>query len=91
MTEPEELDAVSSAELHQRAVAIAKHRLDVRFFWRLFESIPEARAIAGELDEADVQRASNWLFDFRNADAALDDALRPLYIDYLVKHEKPPT
>jgi hypothetical protein len=41
------------------------------------------------LDEADVQRASNWLFDFRNADAALDDALRPIYVDYLLKHEKP--
>jgi hypothetical protein len=91
MTGPDDLEALSSSELHERAVALAKHRLDVRFFWKLFESIPEARAIAGELDEADVQRASNWLFDFRNADAALDDALRPLYIDYLVKHEKPAT
>ncbi len=89
MTEVDELEKLTSSELHERAVALAKHRLDVRFFWRLFESIPEARAIAGELDEADVQRASNWLFDFRNADAALDDALRPVYVDYLVKHEKP--
>jgi len=86
----DELDALSSGELHGRAVALAKHRLDVRFFWKLFESIPEARAIAGELDEADIQRASSWLFDFRNADAALDDALRPIYVDYLLKHEKPP-
>jgi hypothetical protein len=89
MTGPDDLDALSSAELHERAVALAKHRLDVRFFWRLFESVPEARAIAGELDTADVQRASSWLFDLRNADAALDDALRPLYVDYLLKHEKP--
>jgi hypothetical protein len=88
MTSFEELDQLSSAELHERATDLAKHRLDIRFFWKLFESIPEARAVAGEPGavEADIQHASSWLLDFRNADGQLDDALRPVYIEYLLAH-----
>lgn len=84
----EELDQLSSTELHDQAVARAKHHLDIRFFWKLFESIPEARAVAGEAGnmEADIQHASSWLIDFRRTDAKLDEALRPLYIDYLLEH-----
>jgi hypothetical protein len=91
MTTFEELDQLSSAELHERATALAKHRLDVRYFWKLFESIPEARALAGEpgASEADIQHASSWLLDFRNAGGQLDDALRPFYIDYLLDHASP--
>jgi hypothetical protein len=91
MTTFEELDQLSSAELHERATALAKHRLDVRYFWKLFESIPEARALAGEpaVGEADIQHASSWLLDFRNSGGQLDEALRPFYIDYLLDHASP--
>ncbi len=88
MADFEALDALSSAALHDRAVDLAKHRLDIGFFWKLFESIPEARAVTGELRgmEADIQHAWAWLIDFRQAGGQLDDALRPLYIDYLLEH-----
>ncbi len=91
MTSFEELDQLPSHELHDRAADLARHRLDVRFFWKLFESIPEARAIAGHVGgmEADLQHASSWLIDFRKAGGQLDEALRPLYIDYLLEHDKP--
>ena len=83
-----ELDALSSAELHHRAVSLAEHRHDLKFFWHLVEYIPEAEAISGHLNEADgdVQSASSWLKDFADRGGKLDDALRPVYIDYLEKH-----
>jgi hypothetical protein len=88
MTTFEALDGLSSAELHDRATDLAKRRLDIRYFWKLFESIPEARALAGEQGavEADIRHASSWLLDFRNSGGQLDDALRPFYIDYLLEH-----
>jgi len=83
MTTFEALDQLSSAELHDRATDLAKHRLDIRYFWKLFESIPGAV-------EADIRHASSWLLDFRNTGGQLDEALRPFYIDYLLKHAPPP-
>ena len=76
---------LSSAELRDRAVDAARERHDVRFFWRLFESIPEAKMISGNLADAyaDVEDAGTWFDDFVKRDGSLDDALRPVYIDYL--------
>jgi hypothetical protein len=92
MTTFEELDKLSAEELHDRAVDLAKRRRDVRFFWKLFESIPEARAIAGQVGgmEADIQHASSWLRDFRKTGGQLDEVLRPFYIDYLLAHDDVP-
>jgi hypothetical protein len=91
MTTFDDLDRLSSDELHDRAVDLARHRLDIRFFWKLLESLPEARAAAGQLGgmEADVQHASSLLLDLRRR-GRLDEALRPLYIDYLLAHDSPP-
>ncbi len=85
----DELDRLTSEELHDRAVDLAKHRLDVRFFWKLLESIPEARAIGGQVGEmeADLQHASSWLNDFRKTGGRLNEALRPFYIDYILEHD----
>ena len=56
MATRDELDRLSSRELHDRAVRRALHHLDVEFLWELLRAIPAA------------------------------EALRPLYLDYLVKH-----
>jgi hypothetical protein len=87
----EELNQLSAEELHDRAVDLAKRRRDVRFFWKLFESIPEARAISGQVGgmEADIQHASSWLLDFRKTGGRLDEALRPFYMGYLLEHDPP--
>ena len=90
MTERGELDRMSSKELHDRAVDLAKHRLDVGFLWDLLKAIPEAEAATGDFDRAsiDVLRPLALLNDLFDADeGALADALRPLYIDYLEEHE----
>ncbi|MFC3999682.1 hypothetical protein ACFOVU_27465 [Nocardiopsis sediminis] len=85
-----ELERLSSAELHERAVALARHRWDVRFFWRLLEMIPAAEAVAGNLDASDasVAQASGLVHEALSAedDPDVQAALRPIYIDYLSRH-----
>ena len=85
-----ELEKLSSVELHDRAMALARRRLDVGILWRLIEAIPAAQAAAGNLDEAeaDILSLSSLINDFMETDEAgeLADALRPFYIDYLLEH-----
>ena len=85
----DELEALSSAELHDRATRLAWRRLDVSFLWELLRTIPEARAAAGdeERSETDIMRPLALLNDLVDADRGdLAEALRPLYVDYLVEH-----
>ena len=90
MTARSELDALSSEELHDRAVRLAAKRLDVKFFWHLLEAVPAAEAATGHLGdaEADVMTLSARLDDISASGRGdVADALRPLYIDYLERHE----
>ena len=89
MTTIEDLDPFSTQELHDRAFALAKHRHDVRFFWRIARAIPEAEAVDGHPDDTnvDVHYISQWLGNFFDA-RDLGDALRPFYVDYLIEHEQ---
>lgn len=89
MTTREDLEALSSQELHDRATRLAWRRLDVGFFWHLLRTIPGAEAAAGHLErsETDIVRPLALLNDLVDADRGeLADALRPLYIDYLAEH-----
>jgi hypothetical protein len=86
----EELDKLSTAELHHRAVKAAEHHLDIAFFWRLLEYIPIAEAMSGSEARADtdIEHISVWMHDYANRDGTLDEALRPVYIDYLEHHSE---
>jgi hypothetical protein len=91
MATREELEGLSSKELHDRAISLAEHRLDVAFLWRLIKAIPVAEAASGNLPEAQTDVAVGDLVplihDFIHSDEGkLADALRPLYLDYLEKH-----
>lgn len=85
MSDHEDLDALSSRELHDRAFAHALKHVDLKFFLRLLEAAPAAHAGEGELGEAynDVLRPSSLLTEAIHRDPTLLDALRPLYLDYL--------
>jgi hypothetical protein len=48
----DDLDGLSTHELHDRAVRRAERHLDVKFFWSLLKLIPAAKAASGELGEA---------------------------------------
>lgn len=94
MPDRAELESLSSPELHDRATRLAWRRLDVSFLWDLLKTIPEARAAAGdeERSESDIMRPLALLNDLVDADRGeLADALRPLYVDYLLEHGDNPS
>jgi hypothetical protein len=87
----EELERLSTRELHDRAFSLARRRLDVRFFWNLLEAAPAAEAAAGHEGEADadILSFSERVADIVDPDTAEEaDAFRPIYIEYLVEHEE---
>ena len=93
MTDRAELEKLSNKELHDRATALAKHRLDAAFLWDLLKTIPEAEAASGNLErsETDIVRPLALLNDFFDADEGrLAEALRPFYLDYLEENEGKP-
>jgi len=86
----DDLEQLSSAELHDLAVSHARRHLDVKFFWDLIERLPAAEAVAGESDEADADLQSltahiDDLTDSGRGEVA--EALRPFYIEYLTRHD----
>ena len=88
-TSPEDLEALSSRELHDRAVHRAVHHLDVGFLWKLLKELPVAEAAAGHPDHAahDAVKLSSLIGDTIDAgDPDIVEALRPLYLDYLRQH-----
>ena len=91
MTTFEELDKLSSRQLHDMAVRRAVHHLDVEFLWQLLRDIPAAEASEGHDIEAgrDITKVSAQLADaIDSGEGDLAEALRPVYIDYLLKHDR---
>ena len=89
MATREELDKLSSRELHDLAVRRALKHVDVEFFWELLRAIPAAEASEGHDAEAgrDVTHLSVLLDDaIGSGEGDRAEALRPLYLDYLEKH-----
>jgi hypothetical protein len=85
----EDLDRLSTQELHDRAVHRAERHLDVRFFWSLLQTIPAAQAARGDQGEADfdIQSSKGLILDaLRSGDGELAEALRPLFLGYLREH-----
>lgn len=86
----EELNALSSKELHDRATERAKKHLDLGFYWDLLKVLPAAEAAVGNTDQstADIFKIGSLLRDFFEAEDGDDhlDALRPFFIEYLQQH-----
>jgi hypothetical protein len=85
----EELEKLSSEELHDLATQHALRHANVKFFWDLLRALPAAEAAVGEIDEArsDVNSLFGRLNDLRHSgEGEVAEALRPLYLDYLEKH-----
>jgi hypothetical protein len=89
VTTRDELDKLSSRELHDLAVRRALHHADVEFLWELLRALPEAEAVQGHPDHAgrDISKVSALIADaIDSGEGDLAEGLRPLYLDYLVKH-----
>jgi hypothetical protein len=87
----EDLEKLSTKELHQRAFSRARRHLDVGFFWKLMEAAPAAEAAAGHVGEAkaDILSFAQRVEDVVNPDTVEEaEAFRPLYIEYLQQHER---
>ena len=85
----EDLDSLSTRELHDRAVHRAERHLDVKFFWRLLQLIPAAETLSGDTGEGDydIQSSKGLISDaLHSGDGALGEALRPVFSDYLREH-----
>jgi hypothetical protein len=85
----DELDQLSSRELHDLAVRRAVHHVDVGFLWELLRAIPVAEASEGHDEEAgrDISKVTSLIDDAIGSGKGDEaEALRPLYLDYLVKH-----
>ena len=89
MSAAEDLDKLSTLELHDRAVRRAERHLDVKFFWELLQLLPAAEAASGDKGEADydVQFSKGLISDaLHSGEGELGEAMRPVFIDYLLKH-----
>ena len=89
MSDDDRLDALSSQELHDRAVRYALRHLDLPFFVRLMEALPVAEAAAGDLDgaEADALTLRAHLDDVTDSgQGEVAELLRPMYLEYLREH-----
>jgi len=88
-----DLEALSSRELHDMAVHRAVRHADVKFLWELLRAIPAAEASEGDIrgSEADATKVAPLIADaLGSGEGEIADALRPLYIDYLTKHPPHP-
>ena len=85
----EELERLSTKELHDRAVDRAQRHLDVGFLWDLVRALPVAEEVAGDDQHSkiDIARPLALLNDlFQSDEGELGEALRPMYVDYLEEH-----
>ncbi len=85
----DDLDQLSTRELHDRAMHRAERHLDVKFFWSLLELIPAAETASGDVGEGeyDAESSKGLIYDaVHSGDGALGEALRPVFIEYLRKH-----
>ena len=83
-----ELESMPTKTLHDAAVETARKHADVTFLWRLVKALPVAEEVAGDDERAktDILRPLALINDFLYdaGEGALGEALRPLYIDYLL-------
>jgi hypothetical protein len=89
VTTRDELEALSSRELHDLAIRRALHHVDVEFLWDLLRAIPAAEASEGNTIEAgrDITKVTALISDaVDSGEGEIAEALRPVYIDYLAKH-----
>jgi hypothetical protein len=89
MATREELERLSTKALHDLSIETARRHVDVAFLWRLVRALPLAEEVAGDDERAmtDMVRPLALINDFLyDADeGALGEALRPLYVDYLLE------
>ena len=85
----DELEAMPIKELHDLAIETARHHADVGFLWSIVKALPVAEEVTGDdqRSKVDIVRPLALINDFLydTDSGAVGEALRPLYVDYLVE------
>jgi hypothetical protein len=84
----EDLEVMTSFDLHDRAIGTAKVERDLDWLQHLLRSIPAAEEEIGDLEDSgmDVAGMVSAVNGYIRADRNLPDALRSQYVDYLLEH-----
>jgi hypothetical protein len=84
----EDLDALSTEDLQDRAFALARERHDVSFFWSIFEHLPVAESgldgalgVQSTVDDA----VALWTETTNHRYGDEEPLIRAAFIDYLLK------
>jgi hypothetical protein len=89
MVTREELEAMPIKELHDRAMETARKHVDVGFLWEVVKALPVAEEVIGDdqRSKVDILRPLALINDvlYDSDSGAVGEALRPLYVDYLVE------
>jgi hypothetical protein len=89
MATRDELEALPIKDLHDRAMDAAKKHLDVGFLWDVVKALPVAEEAIGDdqRSKVDIMRPlaliNDFLYDTDSGE--LGEALRPMYVDYLLR------
>ncbi len=83
-----ELDALSTAELQERAFALARERRDLSFFWSIFRPLPAhedgtdgALGVQSSVDDA----VAVWREATQHRYGDEEPLIRAAFIDYLMR------
>jgi hypothetical protein len=84
----DDLETMTSGNLHDRAIGIAKAERDLDWLWHLLRSIPAAEGEVGDLEDSGMDMANtvSAINGYTRVDRDLPDTLRSEYVDYLVEH-----
>ena len=88
MITSDDLETLSSGQLHDRALDLAKAEGDIDWLWHLLGSIPATAGELGELDESGLDMAGliSAINGYVRADRAAHDTLRAQYVEYILEH-----
>ena len=84
----EDLETMTSRDLHDRAIGTAKAEGDLDWLWHLLRSIPAAEGEVGDLEDSGMDMVStvSAINGYTRADRDLPGTLRSKYVDYLLEH-----
>jgi hypothetical protein len=84
----EDLETMTSRDLHDRAIGTAKAEGDLDWLWHLLRSIPAAEGEVGDLEDSGMDMVStvSAINGYTRADRDLPATLRSQYVDYLLEH-----
>ncbi|MEA2579269.1 MAG: hypothetical protein QOE83_161 [Actinomycetota bacterium] len=88
MTTREDLETLSSRQLREQALQLAKTDRDIDWLWSLLGSIPATEGQLGDLEGSglDIVSLISGINGYIRVDRSLDETLRPRTVDYLLEH-----